>query len=234
MATNPLIGSGWSSTPQPMDNSGQSGLFGQGPIPPSGAWGNPGGYGNPRGGREIQRNAAFNNIIAGQYKNQLAPQWEALFKSGGSDAMNFFRQLMNQGSPYYQQKQAEAFRQGVGQNQNAMADAQQRLQQQGYGSTPSGANAAMIGGMESAGANNLAEQYLQNLFQNEQMQMAGAQGVGQTAQMFNPTQMLGGTSIGSDINIPSSFAQNFASIGQGIGGMFGGASNAVKKVMGGG
>lgn len=210
------------------DPQGLFGLFGGGnnspnpqssPMSAGGPWGNPGGYQNPWGANEIQRNSALNNIIAGQYKNQLAPQWEQMFQQGGQNAMNFYNQLMNQGSPYYQQKQQQAFTQGVGENQNAQAQAMQQLRSQGYGGTPSGATAAMIGGMEQQGSQNLAEQYLQNLFQNEQMQLQGAQGLQQTSAQFNPSQLLSGTSIGGNVNIPSNFFQNMANMGTAVQGM---------------
>src|SRR5262249_17442159 len=140
------------------------------------ALGNPGGYSNPRGPYEIQRNVALNNIVAGQLKNQLAPQFAQLMGQYGKNAGDYFKQLTDLGSPYYRQHQAEAFTQGNKANQDASALAQQQLAARGFGNTPSGANAAMIGGMAMQGSQNLAEQYLQNLFNNEQMQFAGAQG----------------------------------------------------------
>ncbi len=165
----------------------------------------------PRGRRSVV-NAVLNNIIAGQMKNQLAPQFAQLMQQYGGQAGDFFKQLMNLGSPYYQQKQQEGFTQGVQQNQNAAGMAKQQLGAQGYGNTPSGANAAMIGGMQQAGSQSLAENYLQNLFQNEQMQAQGAAGLGQMAQLFNPTQLLGGTSLGSPVQSGPSFFNNFATM----------------------
>jgi hypothetical protein len=230
---NPWANPGWALGPV---GGILGGLFGSGGNPPpnpqnsptsvGGPWGNPGGYQNPWGANEIQRNAALNNIQAGQMKNQLAPQFAQLMQQYGGSAGDFFSQLMNLGSPYYQQKQQEGFTQGVQQNQNAGAMAKQQLQAQGYGATPSGANAAMIGGMAQQGSQNLAEQYLQNLFQNEQMQGAGAQGLSSLAGLFNPTQLLSGTGIGSNVTNQPSFFQDFASVlgGLGAGGQGGGAA----------
>lgn len=223
--SNPLVDSGWNSpnaapfNPSPI----QIGTPGQGAFGQSGAtFGNPGGYGNPRGNREIERNLGLSNIVAAQMKNQLAPQWAKLMGQYGQNAGNFFQNLMNFGSPFYKQKQTEAFNQGVQQNQNAMGQAQQQLRSQGYGSTPSGANAAMIGGMNQQGSQNLAEQYLQNLFQNEQMQLGGAQGEAGVAQMFNPQPLLSGTGLGTGLTPTSSFFQNFHDIMSGIGSAMGG------------
>jgi hypothetical protein len=219
-ASNPLMGSGWGNQPggqapfqmpllqPPSPNSGGFG---------GGGYGNPGGFSNPFGANEINRNVGVNNIISGQMKNQLAPQFAQLMQQYGGQAGNFFQQLMNLGSPYYKQKQMEGFQQGVNQNQNATAGAQQRLASQGYGNSPSGANAAMIGGMQMQGSQNLAEQYLQNLFQNEQMQGAGAQGLSQLAGIFNPAQMLSGSSVGANVQAPPSFFQNFQSMLSGLG-----------------
>jgi len=142
--------------------------------------------------------------------------------------------LMNLGSPYYQQQQQAGFTQGVGQNQNAAAQAKQQLQSQGYGNTPSGANAAMIGGMAQQGSQNLAEQYLQNLFQNEAMQAQGASGISQLAGMFNPAQLLGGTSLGANVQAPSTFFQNFDQTAQGIAALLGGGSSMTNAAKGGG
>jgi hypothetical protein len=186
------------------------------PTSAGGPWGNPGGYQNPWGANEIQRNAALNNIVAGQMKNQLAPEFAQLMQQYGGEAGNFFTNLMNLGSPYYQQQQQASFTQGNQQNQNAAAQARQQLASSGYGYTPSGANAAMMGGMAMQGSQNLAEQYLQNLFQNEQMQASGAQGLSSLAGLFNPTQLLSGTGIGSNVSNSPSFYQDFAQTAGGI------------------
>ena len=96
----------------------------------------------------------------------------------------------------------------------------------------------MFGGMAQQGSQNLAEQYLQNLFQNENLQMQGAQGLGTLGQsfaglagMFNPTQLLGGTSVGAQFGPPPSFFQNFASV-LGALGQGGQGAGAVMKGMG--
>lgn len=213
---NPLTGSGWSNQPpqntilsganpiqlpglQGGSATGEHGSFG------GGAYGNPGSFGDMGSASSLQKNVLLNNVIAGQMKNALAPQFASLMGRYGGDAGNFFEQLMNLGSPFYKQKQSEAFTQGVGQNQNAAAMAQQQLARQGYGYSPSGANAAMIGGMNIQGGQNLAEQYLQQLFQNEQLQAGGAQGLSSLAGLFNPTQLLSGTAAGSSATSPSSW-----------------------------
>lgn len=223
-ASNPLVGSGWgtqqNSNPfgsiNPINMGGLQGPGGSNMSVLGSGAGNPGGFSNPKGPHEINRNMGLENILSAQIKNQMAPQWAQLMNQYGQGAGDFFKQLMNFGSPFYKQKQQEAFTQGVGQNQNAQAMAQQQLRSQGYGSTPSGANAAMIGGMQQQGAQNLSEQYLQNLFQNEQMQLAGGQGLTSLAQLFNPNQLLSGTSVGANIQPNSTFFQNFMDTTQGI------------------
>jgi hypothetical protein len=214
MATNPLIGAGWGQQAPNQSGtqgggSGTQGLFSnpiQATAPPNTP--NPGGYSNPGGSGVIQNNLALENLQTGALKNQLAPQWANLMGQYGGQAGNFYGNLMNLGSPYYQQQQQSAFTQGVGQNQNAMSLAKQQLGSQGYGATPSGANAAMIGGMNMQGSQNLAEQYLQNLFQNEAMQLQGASGLAGLAQTFNPSSLLGGTSSGINYQKPTSGLQN--------------------------
>jgi len=240
MATNPLIGAGWNVQP---GMGQQNQMFGNPLSLPQQQQPNtnPGGYSNPQGANEINRNMGLTNMMAGQMKNFLAPQFTQQMGQYGQQAGNtygqvapFFRNLMNLGSPYYQQKQLEGFQQGNQQNQNAAAMARQQLASQGYGATPSGANAAMLGGMQQQGAQNLAENYLQNLFQNENMQMQGAQGLGTLGQsfaglagMFNPTQLLGGTGLGSNVQAPPSFFQNMNQTLQGIGSLFGGAGQGM-------
>lgn len=237
-SSNPLTGGSWGNTPvgnmNPINLMAPPGLGTPGISSPgqsaghSTAWGNPGGFKNPLGPNEINRNIGLENVMSGQMKNMLAPQFANLMGQYGGQAGNFFQNLMNLGSPYYQQKQTEGFNQGVQQNQNAAGQARQQLSAQGYGNTPSGAEAAMLGGMQQAGAQSLSEQYLQNLFQNEQMQAAGAQGLSSLAGMFNPAQMLGGTSAGANITPQSTFFDNFKNIGQGIGAMFGNAGGVSK------
>lgn len=70
----------------------------------------------------------------------------------------------------------------------------QQLASRGYGYTPSGVNAAAIGAQNIAGGQNLVQNFLQTLFQNEQLQATGAQGLESIASMFNPSQFLGNTS----------------------------------------
>lgn len=244
MATNPLIGSDWGQQQSPMGMTNpinlpsvmQPGTPGiRSPGQNAGrqvGWGNPGGFGNPLGPNEINRNLGLTNVLAGQMKNALAPQYAQLMGQYGGQAGDFFSQLMNFGSPFYRQKQTEAFQQGTQQNQNAMQQAVQQLAARGMGSTPSGTTAAMIGGMQQQGAQNLAEQYLQNLFQNEQMQMQGGQGLASLAQLFNPNQLLSGTSVGANIQPQSTFFQNLQSVLGGIGQAMGGYGQAGGRIPG--
>lgn len=225
---NPLTGASWGTTPVQPTGGGASNMPWLQQSPST----NPGGYGNPKGANEINRNMGLTNIAAGQMKNQLASLFAPLMQQYGGQAANFFQNLMNLGSPYYQQHQTEGFNQQLNQNQNAAAMAKQQLASQGYGNTPSGANAAMIGGMNQAGAQSMAEQYLQNLFANEALQSQGAAGIANLAGMFNPGQMLGGTSIGANVQAPPTFFQNFDAMAQGIGSLMGGGGALAGGIQG--
>lgn len=230
-ASNPLTGSSWGSQNPNQNNNAawinqsvNPGNFGSIPQPPnplstpSGAPGgsalNPGGLANPFTNiKDITRNTGLENLMTGDLRNQLIPQFASLMTGYAGPAANFFNTLMNLGSPYYQQKQAESFNQGVQQNQNAAAQARQGLQAQGYGYAPSGATAAMLGGMNQAGAQSLSEQYLQNLFQNENLQAQGAQGLSQLAAMFNPSSLFGNVSTPGSTQGPAAAEQAAAVIG---------------------
>jgi len=195
----------------------------QGPPAPTGtmqggqnSWGNPAGYGNPSGAYENQRNlntAATENT---QLRNQLIPQFANQLFGLAQGPSQFYNQLMNLGSPYYQQQQYASFNQGNQQSQNAAAQARQQLEAQGQGYTPSGTEAAMLGGMGQQTAGNLNMQFLQNLFNNEQMQMQGAQGLGQLASLFQPQGLFGGST--TQASIPQNFFQNLSST---LGSVFG-------------
>ena len=218
MATvgNPLFGS-YPVTPPP--SGGQPNMpFGT-PVtgPPQGPWGNPGNFANPKGGYETQRNVADTNIQTGQMRNQLIPLFASLMQKYGGNAGQFFQTLMNLGSPFYKQKQQQSFEQGTKAGQDAAAQSREQLQASGTGYTPSGAGAAMMGGEAQAEAGNQEEMFLNNLFQNEQLQMAGAGGLSQLAALFNPASLTGQqTSQGGEISKPSSFFTNFDQMMQGL------------------
>jgi len=182
---NPLAG--WTGT-----NINQPPPSNTNPISLSAPNTNPGNLANPTSNaKDILRNTGLTNLQTGALRNQLIPQFAQLMGQYGGQAGDFFKKLMDLGGPFYQQKQREGFEQGVQQNQNAAATARQEASAAGTGQTPSGANIAMIGGMNQAGGQSLAEQFLQNLFQNENLQMQGGQGLEQLAGMFNPSQMTG-------------------------------------------
>ncbi len=208
--SNPLLG--WTRS---NINQGSSSSLPQAPTitgPPVGTWGNPGNLPNPGSNqKDNMRNEGLVNVQLGQLREQLAPIWANLMTGYAAPAASYFNTLLNLGSPYYQQKQAALFDQGVRQNQNAAALAQQQLASRGYGYTPSGANAAMIGAMNTAGASNLVQNFLQSLFQNEQMQAAGAQGLSSLAGLFNPSGLFGNVDVTGSTQGPSA-AQSFAQI----------------------
>jgi hypothetical protein len=179
--------------------------------------GNPSGLDNPGTNiKDAWRNQAYLNTFQQQQKMGLANNFAQSMYGAANPAANFYNQLTNLGSPYYQQQQRASFDQGVQQNQNAAAQARQQLSASGYGYTPSGTTAATIGNMAIQGSQNLEQAFLQNLFQNEQMQLAGAQGLGQLAALFNPAPLLANYS-----NPQSTQGQTPAQTLQGIGSILG-------------
>jgi hypothetical protein len=175
---------------------------------------------SPVGGGALAGNLAQSNLTTAGYRNQLIPIFAQLFGGATGPAMNFFQQLMNLGSPYYQQQQQASFGQGVNQAQNAAAQSKQQLNATGYGYTPSGQTAAMLGGEATGESQNLSQLYLQNLFQNEQMQAIGAQGLASLASLFNPAGLMGQTS--TSIQQPeNTAAEMMSAVGQLAGGIFG-------------
>lgn len=225
-ATNPLTGSGWSPNQQnnPFVWAGTN--INQPPTPPTSALPptspfniptpnlNPGNLANPTSNiKDITRNTGLVNLATGQLRNDLIPQFAQLMGKYGMSAGDFFKMLMDKGSPFYQQKQREGFEQGVQQNQNAAGQARQQLSSAGYGATPSGANVAAIAGMNQAGAKSLAEQYLENLFQNENLMVQGAQGETQVASMFNPSSLFGNVSTPGSTQGPAAAEQAAAVLG---------------------
>lgn len=171
-----------------------------GPIPPTSALpGAPAGKvgvtnpfgGGSRGGGDQGYNLAESNLQSGVYRNALMPLFaQGMFGTAGP-AAQYFQQLMNLGSPFFQQKKQQTFEQGVQQSQNAAAQSRQQLQAAGAGGTPSGAGAAMFGGEAQAAASSQEEAFLNSLFQNEQLQAMGGQGLAQIAGLFNPAQLTG-------------------------------------------
>src|SRR5215471_14463976 len=189
--------------------------------PPVATWGNPANLENPGSNqKDNMRNEGLVNVELGQLREQLAPIWANLMTGYAAPAASFFNTLLNLGSPYYQQKQAALFDQGVQQNQNAAAATQQQLASRGYGYTPSGVNAATIGAMNQAGGANLVQNYLNSLFQNEQLQAQGAQGLSSLAQMFNPSGLFGNVEVTGSTQGPS-FAEQFGQIAGGLGSLAG-------------
>lgn len=177
-----------------------------------------------RGGGNQGFNLAQTNLQTGLMRNQLAPMFAQMMQQYGGNAGQFFNQLMNLGSPFYKQKQAESFQQGVNAGNQAGAQARQAVGQMGAGATPSGVGAAMMGGMGVGQAQNQAETFLNNLFQNEQMQLMGGQGLMQLAQLFNPSPLLT-AQINPSIQQPTNTgAETMAGIGNLMQGFFGGGS----------
>jgi hypothetical protein len=144
-----------------------------------------------RGGGDLTYNLAGQNLITGDWRNALIPYFTQLQGGAAGPAMQYYQQLMNLGSPYYGQTQRASWEQGVGQGQNAAAAARQRINAAGYGYAPSGLEAATAGTQATATAQNLTQLFLQNLFQNEQLQAQGAQGLAGLAQLFSPTTLTG-------------------------------------------
>ncbi len=210
---------------------------------------NPLAFSNPQGAYEGERNQAFQNLLGGAYKQQLAPMFASSMFGAAKPTENFynqmmtqgspyFSQLMNLGSPYYAQHQTASFQNALNDYNNAYAQAANQLRGQGLGYGPTGANVAMLGGMGQGFAQDAASQYLQNLFQNENLQfqaaqantglqMQGAGGMAGLANLFQPGPLLGATPVAS-LGVNPTMAQNFAGITSGIGSLFGGAGQGMQ------
>ena len=180
---------------------------------------NPLGFGNPQGALEGERNLNAQNLAGKAYSQQLAPMFAKSMFGAAQPAENYFSQLMNLGSPYYQQHQTASFGNAVNDYSNAYAQASDRLRGQGLGFGPTGANVAMLGGMGQGFAQDAASQYLQNLFQNENLQMQGAQGMAGFANLFQPGPMLGAAPVNQLSQNPS-WTQQFGQVAGPIAGMF--------------
>ena len=152
--------------------------------------------------------------LAGQLqRDQLIPLFAQQMGGYAGPAGDFFKQLLNLGSPFYQRKQQQTFEQGSKASQDAAGQARQQIAQTGAGYTPSGVSAAAFGGMGQAEAGNQEEAFLNNLFQNEQLQSLGASGLTQLAGLFNPSQLFGNAPSGPlQPSWTEKFAQVFSSV----------------------
>jgi hypothetical protein len=172
----------------------------------------------PRSDKNLRKEAGRTNIVSGRLRNLFGPEFAKLMMGYGGDAGSFYKQLTDLGSPFYERKQQKTAEQGAKAGQDEAGLARQRLTASGAGYGPSGAGAAMFGGMGQAQAGNQEEAFLNNLFQNELLQLQGAQGQAQLASLFNPTGMLGGNV--EQISRGPSAAQNFATTLGALSGLF--------------
>lgn len=190
---------------------------------------NPFGLSNPFQATNVARNTQLENLQTSEARNQLIPWFTQMMSGSAGPAMDFFKQLMDLGSPYYQQQQRASLESGVNQGQNAAATANQRINAAGYGYAPSGLQAGVLGQEATGQAQNLSQMFLQNLFQNENMQALGAQGLSQFANLFNPANLTGQQTSTSYQTQPT-FASQFGQIMQGLfgqGGASGGAATGA-------
>ncbi len=209
-ASNPLGWPGQTGTNAPQLPGGNP-LFNvpTNPVSAGPQSGNPAGLPNPGSNlKDAMRNAGFLNVQQGQQRNQLAPQMANTMFGLAGPAANYFQTLMKLGSPYYQQQQRASFEQGTQQAQNAAAGSRDQLNAAGYGYTPSGTTAATIGQEAQGQSQNLSQTFLQNLFQNENLQSQAGQQLSQLAAMFNPAQLFGSsTNITGSTQGPSAASQ---------------------------
>lgn len=230
-AQNPLGWLGMTGTNMPPSTSGAPSvpgapsLFGTptGPVtgPPQGAWGNPSGVSDPWQAKNIAKNTNLENIQTGQMRNQLIPLFSNLMLKYGGDAAGFFKTLMDLGSPYYKEQQRASFEEGTRQAQNTAAGSKDRLNAAGYGAAPSGLEAATIGEEATGESQNLSQMFLQNLFQNENLQMQAAQAMEQMASLFNPASLFGSTPFNQ---VPGQgVIQNLQGVGDFVSSLFGGS-----------
>lgn len=229
-ADNPL---GWPGANMPPSTSGSApggpSLFGA-PTNPFAGVNTP--APSPVGGGALAGNLAQQNYMTGALRNQLLPIFAKLFGSSTGPAMDFFKKLMDLGSPYYKEQQRASLESGVNSAENTSATARQRVNASGYGYAPSGLEAGVIGQEAVGESQNLSQMFLQNLFQNENLQMGGAQGLSALAQLFNPANLTGQSTTSSIQQPTNTAAEIMSSIGTMAGGIFG--AGGIPKGGGGG
>lgn len=206
-------------------------------------------------GSQSQYTSSQNALLGAQAQNEalrnmltqdVYPQFKnigmgALGYSAQADPLsqlynNFLETRMNLGSPYYQQHQRQAFENEVGQAQQAAGQAQQQLALRQQGFAPTGLTAGTLGGIATGENQQLATNFLQNLFQNENLQMQAGSQMPQAASiplqqasertqmmgMLNPAQYMGNAYAGYPGQVLGpSLNQSLGAIGQGIGSLGG-------------
>ncbi len=131
-AQNPL---GWGPQANPQQQQGQQppqsplGVTNPFQSPASGMTpGNPAGLQNPGTNiKDAWRNQAYLNTLQQQQKLGLGNNMATAMFGAANPAAGYYKQLMDLGSPYYQQQQRASFDQGVQQNQNAAGQARQQF-----------------------------------------------------------------------------------------------------------
>lgn len=173
---------------------------------------------SPGGGMKSQiTNSAYLNNILGQQRSNIGNSMANTMFGYAAPAGGYYQNLMNLGSPYYNQQQRASFENAAQNYGNTMAQARQQAQAAGLGYGPSGANVGMMGNQATNFSQNLTQNYLQNLFQNEMLQLQGAQGLGGLAGQFNPAGILS-----SSLPIGQNSATQAPSYMSGSGGLLGG------------
>lgn len=119
-----------------------------------------------------------------QQMAQMFPQ----FMTDASQLTNFYTPYMSSGSPFLKNIQAANAGQTAQQYSNAAGTLRNQMQGQGIGFGPSGATAAVLGGLGGQAASQTASNYLQNLLNNENLKFQAAQGMSGVMGNMKPGQ----------------------------------------------
>lgn len=87
---------------------------------------------------------------------------------------NTLEQFMNLGSPYYQQHQTAAMQENAQKFNDLSGQLRGTLNQAGFGASPTGLATAAQGDLARQAGQSMSQAYLQNLFQNENLQLSAA------------------------------------------------------------
>lgn len=141
-------------------------------------------------GNQFIRSATPDLASAMTSFQSMTPEIDALSK--------LLQSRMNLGSPYYQQHQTEAFTSDAQKFNDMAGQLTGMLSRGGYGSSPTGLATAAMGDFSRGAGQTMSEDYLQNLFQNENTQLTAA-GMFPQVPGLRATQGQGESAVGGQV-----------------------------------
>ncbi len=122
---------------------------------------------------------------------EFAKRYEQQFQQRAGQLDTFFDPYLLEGSPFLGRIQRAGAERIAREFDQAGARLSQRLAQSGFGTAPSGLQAAALGDLGRARAASAAETYLSNLLANEQLKFSAAGAKQGIMPLFSPAQFLG-------------------------------------------